>query len=159
VNGGSLLVIFCLLVGWWCMRSGGGRGRTGVAGHAHGGARATIATHEAGHVVGARAVGGRVLSARMTDHGGRVEWDMTSRSLVDEVTSNVAFLRAGEYAAGTRSGCSGDRSSVKQQLRRLPSGQRGVVLRAGEQRARQIVRSRSGEIARVADQLNQKGRL
>lgn len=158
MNGGAWLMLFCLAVGWWCMR-GGGRGRSGVAGHVHGGARSTIATHEAGHVVGARAVGGRVLSARMTDHGGRVEWDMTSRSIVDEVTSNVTFLRAGEYAAGTRSGCGGDRSSVRQQLRRLPSGQRGVVLRAGEQRARQIVRSRSGEIARVADHLNQKGRL
>jgi hypothetical protein len=157
MNGGAWLVLFCLATGWWCMR-GTSRSRA-VAGHAHGGTRARIATHEAGHVVAARAVGGRVTSARMDDHGGRVQWDMSSRNLVDEITSNVAFLRAGELAAGTRSGCGGDRASVKQQLRRLPSGQRGVVLRAGEQKARQIVRSRSGEIARVADVLNQKGRL
>jgi hypothetical protein len=158
MSGTAWLFLFCLFVGWLVARRGG---RTSaVVGHSHGSQRSTIATHEAAHVVAARAVGGTVTSARMNDHGGRVQWTMRDpNSLVVEVTQNVAFLRAGEYAAGDDGGCGGDRVSVRQQLRRLPSGQRGVVRRAGEQRARQIVSSRSGEIARVADRLNRKGRL
>lgn len=158
MSGTAWLLLFCLFVGWLVARRGG---RTSaVVGHSHGSQRATIATHEAAHVVAARAVGGTVTSARMNDHGGRVKWEMRDpNSLAVEVTQNVAFLRAGEFSAGDDGGCGGDRASVRQQLRRLPSGQRGVVLRAGEQRARQIVASRSGEIARVADRLNRKGRL
>ena len=158
MNGTAWLFLFCLFVGWLVARRGS---RTSaVVGHSHGDERATIAVHEAGHVVAARAVGGTVTSARMNDHSGRVKWTAPDpNSLVTEVTQNVAFLRAGEYAAGDDGGCGGDRSSVKQQLRRLPSGQRSVVRRAGEQRARQIVSSRSGEIARVAERLNRRGRL
>ena len=158
MNGTVWLLLGCLFVGWLVSRRVGGA--SGVAGHVHGGERATIATHEAAHVVTARAVGGTVTSARMNDHGGRVKWTMPDpNSLAVEVTQKVAFLRAGEYAAGRDGGCGGDRASVRQQLRRLPSGQRGVVLRAGEQRARQIVASRRGEITRVAARLNERGRL
>jgi len=158
VNGNGALILFCLALAWLAVYRG--RRTSAVVGHSHGSERATVAVHEAAHVVAARAVGGTVTSARMNDHGGRVKWTMPDpNSLVTEVTQNVAFLRAGEFAAGDDGGCGGDRASVKRQLRRLPSGQRAVVRRAGEQRARQIVSSRSGDIARVADRLNQKGRL
>jgi hypothetical protein len=160
MTGQVWLLLFCLLVGWLVARRTGGSGTAGIAGHAHGDDRPRIATHEAGHVVAARAQGGTVTSARMSNSGGRVQWSMPDPgSTAIEVTQNVAFLRAGEFAAGRDGGCGADRSSVRRELRRLPSGQRGVVLRAGEQRARQIVSSRSGEIARVAARLNERGRL
>jgi hypothetical protein len=134
---------------------------SGIAGHSHAGGRATVARHEAGHVVGARAAkGGRVLSARVyAGGGGKVKWDHTPGSLVEEVTANVAFLRAGAYAAGTSAGCGSDQAAIRAQLRRLPSGERSKVQARGEARARQIVSSRRSEIERVAAKLDRDGKL
>lgn len=140
------------------------RASTGAPGHGHGHTRESVARHEAGHVVAARAVGGRVLSARVDDGGwlsgpsGRVEWDMSGRPLRAEVEGNVAFLAAGRHA-GPGSGCSGDMAAIDRQIRRLPAAQRSAVRRAGESRARQIVSSRRGEIARTAARLDERGRL
>ena len=130
-----------------------------VAGHAHGGTRARIATHEAGHVVAARAVGGRVLDARMSNHDGYVSWDMSHRDLAEEVASNLTFLKAGEIAAGSGEGCGSDRAAYRQELRRLPSNVRGKVRSHAESHARRIVRSRQGEIRKVAEKMNRDGRL
>jgi len=130
-----------------------------VLGHSHGGTRARIATHEAGHVVGARGVGGRVTSAWLTNDEGHVSWDMPHRDLEDEVRSNLTFLIAGEYAAGTGQGCGGDRDSYRRQLRRLPTEDRSRVRSTANRDARRIVSSNRGEIRRVAERLNENGRL
>ncbi|HEY9354636.1 MAG TPA: hypothetical protein VIP28_15345 [Nocardioides sp.] len=138
----------------------GGVRLAAVGGHAHGGNRARVAQHEAGHVVAARAVGGRVRSARLhSNGGGLVTWDMSARPLAEEVESNLAFLKAGELAAGTTEGCSGDQAAIRRQLRRLPAGERSAAQSRANAKARSIVSSRHGEIRRVADRLNQKGRL
>lgn len=158
-NGGGGLLL-CGAVGVALLLAGGGvKARQMVAGHAHGGTRARIAVHEAGHVVAARAVGGRVLKARMSDHDGYVQWDMSGRDLEREVQSNLTFLKAGEVAAGTGAGCGSDRDAYRQELRRLPSEARGKVRSRADSEARRIVSSRSGEIRRVAEKLNRDGRL
>lgn len=132
--------------------------RRGAPGHAHGGARGQVATHEAGHVVAARALGGRVLSAELhRDGGGLVTWDMPAR--VAGAKTNVAFLLAGQYAAGTSRGCGGDRAAVRRELRQVPAAERAAVRAAADRRARQIVSSSQGEIRRIAAQLDEKGRL
>jgi Peptidase M50B-like len=135
-------------------------GRLAIGGHLHGGPRSVVARHEAGHVVAARAVGGRVKSAQVYGNGGGlVRWTGIHGSEREQVVANIAFLRAGAYAAGTREGCSGDDASVRQMLKYLPPAERSAALREGEAQGRRIVASRQGEIARVADRLDEKGRL
>lgn len=132
------------------------RVRAGVGGHAHGSNRARVATHEAGHVVAARALGGRVLSAEVySNGGGLVTWNMPAK--VHSAETNVAFLLAGQYAAGTSAGCSGDQAEIRRQLRGMPDA--GRVRSRAASRARSIVASHRGEIRRVAAQLDDKGRL
>lgn len=160
MNSSGGLILFCLFVGWLVARRTGAGSAAGTPGHSHGGDRTHIATHEAGHVVAAAEVGGTVTRVRMDSGGGIVEWRHNSNpTLVQEVTANVAFLRAGEYAAGTRRGCGDDRAEVRAQLKRLPRTQQATVERAGDRWGRRITASRRGEIARVAARLNERGRL
>jgi hypothetical protein len=130
----------------------------GLAGHAHGGNRALVAQHEAGHAVAARALGGRVRSAEVyRNGGGLVTWDMPAN--LSSPQNNVTFLLAGQYAAGTRAGCGGDQATIRSELRKVPRADRAAVQRAADRRARQIVSSRQGEIRRVAAKLDENGRL
>jgi hypothetical protein len=133
------------------------RGRSGVAGHAHGGDRRRVAIHEAGHVVAARKLGGRVLSASLSGGGGLVTWDMPVK--VYSAQTNVAFLLAGKYAAGTSKGCGGDRAAIRRELRSVPASERSRVQSRAASQARSIVSSHSGEIRRVAARLDERGRL
>jgi hypothetical protein len=132
-----------------------------VVGHSHGGQRDKVTIHEAAHVVTARAVGGVVESAELhRNGGGLVRWHHRSHPGEEQLRiANIAFLRAGEYAAGVKAGCSGDRAAVKAELRHIPAKDRARVLAAGEAEARRIVSARSGEIRQVARKLNEKGRL
>jgi hypothetical protein len=158
MSGTAWLFVGCLAVGWLIVRSKPKGG--GVTGHVHGGRRSVVARHEAGHVVAARAVGGRVRSADIhTDGGGLVTWEMTAQPLDEEVRSNITFLRAGQYAAGTGEGCRPDQRSVTRQVRRLPSSERAAALRDGEREARRIVSGRRGEIRRIARHLDERGSL
>jgi hypothetical protein len=124
-----------------------------VTGHGHG-ARKFIARHEGGHAVAAKAVGGRVTSAWMTDSEGAV-----SARIPNDPTSRVAFAAAGRYAVGSGRGCSDDDAAIRRILREVPSKQRGQVRRDGIRLARRITSSRSGEIKAYARKLESKGRL
>jgi hypothetical protein len=142
----------------WTSLPGGARA---VPGHSHSGTRARVARHEAGHVVAARAVNGRVTSAALhSTGGGLVQWYHRSHPGEEKLRQhNITFLLAGEYAAGTGAGCSGDRSAVRSELRRLPSKDRGRVMSRAKSDARRIVSARSGEINRIAKRLDEKGKL
>jgi hypothetical protein len=160
VNGGAWLVLFCLAVGWWCMRGSGkgaGRASTGrmvsVTGHGHD--RPTIARHEAGHAAAARALGGRVRSAQISNNGGLVKATLPTSSSQAAVT----FWLAGQVAAGTTHGAHGDDQLIRRELRGFPSSERRQVLRAANADAHRIVRRHAGRIDRDTDRLDQKGRL
>lgn len=163
MDGSTALVIVLLVVAWLGLRSGAatsGRASAGrmvaVRAHSHGGGRATIARHEAGHAVAARALGGRVRSAEMDDHSGLVQAVLPT----DDPGAAITFLRAGQYAAGTNRGAGADDDEVRRILRKeVPAVDRAAVRKAAERRARQIVRSRKGQIRRDAKTLGEKGRL
>lgn len=124
-----------------------------VSGHAHG-TRQFIAKHEGGHAAAAKAVGGRVTSAWLTDSEGLV-----NATIPDEPVKVVAFLASGRAATGSGRGCSADDDAIRAELRRVPSKQRGQVKRDGIRLAKQIVSSRSGEINQVATRLDKEGRI
>lgn len=127
-----------------------------ATGHVHGGRRATIARHEAGHAAAARALGGRVESAVVYpgERGG-----MVYARIPDGPLPAVTFLAAGEMAAGTSAGCGGDQAEVRRELRGLPSAERARIVRQGRADARRIVRRQSSRIRRDAAVLDEKGRL
>jgi hypothetical protein len=124
-----------------------------VTGHAHG-ERKQVAKHEAGHAVAAKAVGGYVKSAWMTDDQGLVHARMPN-----DPVKRVAFYAAGRAAVSSGRGCSDDDAAIRGVLGEVPSKHRGQVKREGIRLARQIVSSRRGEIRRYAARLNEKGRL
>lgn len=136
-------------------RGSAAMGRMGVKMHGHGvGGRALIARHEAGHAVAAKALGGRVESAVMTDHGGLVRARIPAGPL-----SAVTFLLAGQIAAGTTEGAGGDNDLVRKELRAVPGSERGQVRRDAAAAASRIVSSHGGAITAYARKLNDKGRL
>jgi hypothetical protein len=155
-HNGAVLVA-ALVIAYFLGKSGGSSpalaGGRYVAGHAHG-ERKLISRHEAGHAVVARAVGGRVRSATMTDNDGLVR-----ARIPDDPVKVVAFLAAGRYAAGTGRGCSADYAAIRKELRGVPSKHRGQVKCDGLRLARRTVAARSGEIRRSAARLSQHGRL
>jgi hypothetical protein len=135
--------------------SGRPAGRGGVA-HVHGGQREDIARHEAGHAVAARAVGGRVTSARIYsgDRGGLVQ-----ARIPEGPMPAVTFLIAGQIAAGTTAGAGADNAAIRRELRGL-SGADARRLRVQATRdARRILARRSGELRRDTDTLIRKGHL
>lgn len=134
-------------------RSGLSGRMVAVAGHGHD--RATIARHEAGHAAAARALGGRVRSARITNHGGLV---MATLPTSDSQAA-VTFWLAGQVAAGTPHGSGADNQLIRRELRGLPSAERRQVLRASTADANRIVRSHAGRIDRDTVTLDTKGRL
>ena len=156
MNGFIGLAVIVLVL--WCLMSSGKRRPRPVAGHSHAGTRRSTARHEAGHVVAARKVGGRVKSANVYDNGGGlVTWTGVNGTDREQVVANIAFLRAGRYAAGTGAGCGGDDATVRQLLRYLPTTDRAAAKREGEAEARRIVSSSRGEIRRIATHLDKKG--
>ena len=155
-SAGVWLVVLAAAAGAWAWGKarGGGRVASGraVVRHAHGDRR-TIAWHEAGHVVAARAVGGRGHSAVASDTEGLVQ------ATVPDVRASVTFLRAGRYAAGTRRGCWGDEQAERAELRDVPRADRGQLVRDADRDARRIVRQHRGQIRRDAAALESRGRL
>lgn len=150
----SVLVLGALI--WRVLpgsKSGTPAGARYVSGHAHG-LRKFIAKHEGGHAAAAKAVGGRVTSAWMTDDEGLV----TAR-IPDDPVKVIAFLRSGRESVGSGRGCSADDDAIRKELRRVPSKDRARVKREGLRLARRIVSSRSGEIRSYARKLEDKGRL
>lgn len=134
----------------WCLCSGS-KSRT-VVGHSHGGNRRVRATHEAGHYVAAKAVGGYVAGAELTRHGGVVH----AKNLPN-AQAQATFLLAGRYAAGTGQGCSGDDDAAAAAINEYPARERARRRAAAERDARRIVNSRRGEIRRIAERLDKNG--
>jgi hypothetical protein len=154
-HGGILVA--ALVLAWLLAGSGSSgpalAGGRYVAGHAHG-QRKFIARHEGGHAVAAKAVGGQVTSAWLTDDEGLVR-----ARIPDDPVKVVAFLAAGRAAVSSGRGCSADDAAIRAELRSVPSAQRGQVRRDGVRLARRITSSRAGEVNRVAARLNEKGQL
>lgn len=152
---GGLLVL--ALIGAWLLAGKSGPALAGgrfVTGHGHG-TRKLISRHEGGHAVAAKALGGRVRYAWLTDDSGYV-----AATLPDsDQTKAVAFLAAGRHAVGTSRGCSADDAAIRKVLREVPSKQRAQVKRDGIRLAKRITSSRAGEIRRYARKLDEKGRL
>ena len=129
-------------------------------GHIHGGTRQVMATHEAGHVVAARALGATVKSARIVGAEPGVDWSGSRGNTPEQIATDViTFMHAGRVAAGTGRGCSGDQKAIREQLSYVPAKDRARVRRTALAQAERIVSSRRGEIRRVARQLNERGRL
>lgn len=127
----------------------GGRMMTG---HGHG--TNLIRTHEGGHYVAAKEMGGSVTSATVTSNGGLV------RARIPNKPENaIAFWLAGQYAAGTSEGASEDNRLIRKELNRLPKDQRKAVEEKGKRMARSIVNSNGGAIKKVARRLGEKGKL
>lgn len=150
---GVLVVVGLLAL---LVKAGGGRTTSGrmVSGHAHSGPSRTIARHEAGHAVAARALGGRVVSATADRHGGYVRATIPNSS-----RAAITFWLAGRRAAGTGAGCSADDALVRRELRQVPRGERGQVFRDADRDALRIVNQHRGQIRRDAGRLEREGRL
>lgn len=154
MNLGTLFIV--LLVVFVLMRLfSGGDGRE-VRGHGHAGNRPRSARHEAGHVVVARGLGGRVRSATL-EPDGRGFVDATLPG--DDPQSAVAFLVAGQLAAGTRRGAGDDEAAIARELRRVPRSERADVRRAAEAQAARILAAESERVRRDAHRLMRDGRL
>ncbi|MBN9759863.1 hypothetical protein Ae406Ps2_6343c [Pseudonocardia sp. Ae406_Ps2] len=144
---------------WMLVRLRSAMPRTGqmsVQGHGHGSTRALIARHEAGHAIAAQALGGRVVRGTMTDDSGLVSAVLPGK--VGEQGA-VTFLLAGERAAGTSRGTSGDRAAIRTELRGLDTRQRREVMHRARKDAARIVRTRRRQIDQVADRMNRTGRF
>lgn len=154
VIGVAALVLAGLTV---AARWGGGRSSTrgGVA-HVHGGQREEIARHEAGHAVAARAVGGRVTSARIYhgDRGGLVQARLPEGPL-----PAVTFLLAGQVAAGTTRGAGADNAAIRRELRGMPGPDARRIRRQATRDAHRILARHSGALHRDAATLTRKGHL
>jgi hypothetical protein len=135
--------------------SGRSAGHGGVA-HVHGGQREDIARHEAGHAVAARAVGGRVTSARIYsgDRGGLVQTRLPQGPL-----PAVTFLIAGQIAAGTTTGAGADNAAIRRELRGMSGGDARRVRTQATRDATRILARRSSEVDRNTDTLIRKGHL
>lgn len=134
---------------------GGAARMRGVGGHSHAGDKPLSARHEAGHAAAARALGGRVHSATLNrDGSGYVD-----ATIPDGAQRAVAFLLAGQLAAGTRRGAQHDEAAIRRELARVPASERAGVRRAAERDARRIVSSQSGRIRRDARVLMERGHL
>jgi hypothetical protein len=158
MRGEAWLFLLCVGIAWLIVRPrGSGGAATGrmVRVHGHGNDRATIATHEAGHAVAARALGGKVRSATMSNSGGLVRVTLPTSSSKAAIT----FWAAGSTAAGTRHGADADEAYIRRELRTLPRDQRKQVEREARRDAARIVSQHSAQIRRDADRLNQRGRL
>jgi hypothetical protein len=157
--GPALLLVLLAAVAVWAL---GGRSTAGrsvaVRGHAHGsGALQEVATHEAGHAVAARALGGRVRSATVSADGrsGLVRATLPTQSSQAAIT----FWAAGRIAAGTSRGASADDDLIRRELRTVPSAERGRMRRAAERDAARIVSRSAGPIRRDAARLIERRRL
>jgi hypothetical protein len=167
----TVIAVAVLVVGLWLASKGAGvalvaavgvalilggaaRMRT-VGGHSHAGDRPLSARHEAGHAAAARALGGRVHSATLNADG----TGYVGASIRRGARPAVAFLLAGQYAAGTRRGAQHDEAAIRRELSRVTASERAGVRRAAEQEARRIVSSQSGRIRRDARVLMERGRL
>jgi hypothetical protein len=152
VPGGTALLLGLLAIA--ALTLGGRRAVTGT-GHAHGGSRARVARHEAGHAVVVEALGGRVTSAHVSDGGwlsgptGHVDWRFSGGTDKQLAEKHIAALLGGQLAAGRTGGCWADDAQIRKILRDVPEADRA----AAERRARQIVSSRRTEIRRRADEL------
>lgn len=155
MNGGAWLVLGCLLVGWWCMRGSRSTSGRSVAIRGHGHDRPTIARHEAGHAAAARALGGRVRSATVTNSSGLVRAQLPT----SDAQAAITFWAAGAAAAGTHAGAHADEQLIRRELRMLPPEDRRRVEHAARADAARIVRQHAGRIDRDAVRLDQKGRL
>lgn len=157
--GPALLLALLLGGALWAFGGQATVGRSvSVRGHAHGsGARQEVATHEAGHAVAAKALGGRVRSATVSADG---RSGLVRATLPDSRPETaIAFWRAGAIAAGTSRGASADDALIRRELRTVPAGQRAQVRRDAERQARRIVTRHRAQIRRDATHLDQKGRL
>jgi hypothetical protein len=151
-GGGAVLVLALAGAGLLLVTA---RGRA-IQGHTHAGDRPLSARHEAGHAVVARGLGGRVRSGTLNRDGtGYVDAELPD----DNPRDVVAFLVAGQVAAGTTRGAGGDERLIRAELRRVPRAQRAGVRRDATRDARRILSSRSGEVRRDAATLMRKGRL
>jgi hypothetical protein len=144
-------ILLYLLTGSTRGRSTGGRSVV-VHGHAHTGHRASL--HEAGHVAGARGVGGRVKSARVYRDGSGLV-----RAEVPDAKSAIVFLYAGQAAQGDPEGATGDDALIQRTLREFPRRDRSSVLADAQGEAHRIVRRDVRQIQRDKEKLDRRYRL
>lgn len=118
-----------------------------------------IAYHEAGHLVTAHALGGRVISGNLLREGDRVG---LARIDHDTLTpqGSVAVALAGAIAERRVSGrgeeSRGDKSRMLLALQQVRGGTQLKVYGAAKRQAEQIVQSNWGAIERVASRLLEK---
>lgn len=115
----------------------------------------TTARHEAGHAIVARKLGGYVYKVVIRPDGSGTTYVKKMGSLVEE----VAVTYAGEYAAGTSRGCSGDHALTRAYLRMAPNSERARVHREGKALARRMVSRHSGAINSMANKLLERGHV
>jgi hypothetical protein len=123
---------------------GGARASSGrmMVGHGHGGARAQIIEHEAGHIAAGRRLGGRETEVRVSDTEGYVSVELPpTGSLAGDVQADVTFWLAGAEGARSSAGAGHDRDLAAKRLRDLPPSERGAVRRAAQRDARAAGRS------------------
>lgn len=133
-------LVFGLLV--WSRLAGLVRPARGAYGHGHGGSRAEVIAHEAGHIGATRQLGGRVRSAVVRRNGtGEVQATLPGRPRARAVRDDCTFLYAGAYAAGTRAGSGDDWALADKRLATLPADQRSRVAGAAHAAARRAAGS------------------
>ena len=127
--------------------------RVVVETHRHGGDEPgeDVRTHEAGHWVTGRALGG---------HGGYAQANPDGSGVVvmyhrkePTIVERVAISRAGAMAEGSNAGAQFDQAITKAALRRAPHGDRARLKREGEQLAARILSSNAGKVRKVAKSL------
>jgi hypothetical protein len=126
----AALAAIGLFAAWARLRFVGGKQ---VAFHAHGISPDVVARHEAGHAWAFEAAGGRV--DRIETGPG---WGITHGTLPRGYTvEDDAFVDyAGEYAAGTSTGCASDRAHARRVLATLPASERSATAARARNRAR-----------------------
>jgi hypothetical protein len=161
-HGAQLLAGTCVLAAGWMLLGGhrkrvyrSHRQRQFSKRNASPGYMRETARHEAGHAIVARRLGGYVYKVIIRPDGSGATYIRKMSSLVHE----VAVSYAGEYAAGTSRGCSGDHALTRAYLRMAPNSERARVHREGRALARRMVSRHSGAINSMAKRLLEKGQV
>lgn len=124
--------------------------------------RKVAARHEAGHAAVAKALGARKVHSwiRKDWTGDYYGYTGVSGWRGGGITpvEDYAWTVSGEYAAGTSAGCGSDRSVAAAIRSEVGWSQSGRVAGTGKSLARRLLSERSGEVIRIADHLERKGR-
>lgn len=140
---------------------------SGSGSDSHPAISASDALHEAGHVVVGKAIGLTFREVVVYPNGDGPSSDGLNDALAntyfwdepDSPTDWVALCAAGAVARRTEDGAGGDLALMDQELSGLTTAQRKRAQDAGWAKARQIIASRSAEVASTAAQIRANGGL